>query len=115
MEFGNINVSINTQDINYTEAKFSRMIIREVYKNGVPNGIYHIKPKNNIKTAFLLEFLKKELPILLDVDLMDPEGELNLEYPIYLNSNMNRSDLIITFQSVDAKLDKFIKNHKNLN
>lgn len=110
MGFGNIAFSIDPQRIHYAEAEFSQLIVREVYDGNYPNGLYHIKSIKNINTAFLANFLKKEIPG--ELGLVDPDSILNIEFPIYLKAHGNRSSLVQDIELADAKLDKFIKNRQ---
>lgn len=111
MDFGNICFSMKPQEIHYTEAILSQLAIREVHDGEYPNGIYHIKPIGKVNLKFLVDFLKKEIP-RAEIEIIDVDGDINLEYPIYMISNDDRKNLVQNIQIADDKLDKFIKNRE---
>jgi len=113
MGLNSINMSVNPQEIHYSETELYRLIIREVYKDGIPTGVYHIKAKQNINHKFLVNFLKKNLSGV-EVDLIDPECVMELEYPIYMISHISRGALISNFGDADVKLDEFMKDREKL-
>jgi len=113
MDFNSISVSINPQKIEYSEAVFSRIIVREVYKDDIPTGVYHLKTKQNINHKFLINFLKNEISGA-EVDLIDPECVMELEYPIYMIAKTSRHILVNNIVNTDIKLDEFLKDREKL-
>jgi hypothetical protein len=93
------------EQISYAEATFKHFTIREVYINGKQKGEFHIKTDRNPSNLVIL--LRSHF-IGCSIDLIDPSGLLNLEYPIYLICKGN--PLILetvqqTFEKIDGEMN----------
>ena len=87
--------------------EFNLFIVREVLKDKKPIGEYHIKIKDGSTLENSVSYFKAQFPGC-GVGLIDPEGILNLEYPIYL---LVKDKLILeNINNIFSEIDKEINN-----
>lgn len=98
----------SVEHISYSEMEFKSFVVREVYINGKQKGEFHIRPKGNKSPENAVIFLRQYFP-QCSLDLIDPSGLLNLEYPIYLICKGNPM-IIDSIQQVFEKVDEDIGN-----
>ena len=92
--------------ISYNGMEFKSFLVREVYINGKQKGEFHIKPKSEKLLEGAVIYLRQYFP-QCSIDLVDPSGLLNLEFPIYLICKDNPM-IIDSIQQIFEKIDEDI-------
>lgn len=111
MKAYSFEMSMSPEDITYAVMEYGYFVVREVMIGDKPKGEYHIKilDRSNLRKA--VEFFQRELPGI-EVGMVDPSGELNLEYPIYAiaEGEMEQAGMMSSFEQIDATLNKHYGN-----
>ena len=102
--------NVEPKGISYGILEFDCFDIREVNIQGKPNGEYHAKIKDTNNNSDAILFFRRELGGDCEIGLVDPEGILNLEYPIYIKV---KDILIDSMNEVFHDINKTLSNHKN--
>jgi hypothetical protein len=105
MKSYSFGIEIKPDGIQYAEMEFNMFVAREVLRNGTAIGEYHIKIKDNSSLVNAVKYFKHQFPDC-DVGLIDPEGLLNLEYPIYLlvKNRLILDSIVDIFTEIDKEL-----------
>jgi hypothetical protein len=109
-----MDVGASAVDLGYKEKKYGELTVRQVIKSGKPNGEYHIKSKSNVRPQIIVDFFKIKVPDY-EVGLVDPDGVLGLEYPIYLILGTSLATNIAEhgFSIMDVEFQKHVNELKN--
>ena len=101
------SIEARPDGIQYAEMEYRSFVVREVMRNGKSIGEYHIKTKDASSNAGAVQYFKSHLNDC-EVGLVDPDGILNLEYPIYVTtkSNMVIDNIIEIFCDIDNKINE---------
>ena len=93
--------------IQYGEIGYNFFCAREVLREGKPVGEYHIKLNDNSSVQSAVTYFQNQLREC-EVGLVDPDGLLNLEYPIYIiiKDKMVLNDIANIFHEIDNELSK---------
>jgi len=101
--------SIKIENISYGDAFFRNFDLREVFIDGKSKGEFYVKLRyNNFKVHYNAAlFLASKLNDC-EVDLIDPENKLKLEFHIYIKT---KNDLMIeAMVNIMNDIDKCITN-----
>jgi hypothetical protein len=105
MKSYSFGIGIKADGIAYGEMEYNIFIAREVLRENKPIGEYHIKIKDGSSLANAVRYFQAQLPGC-DVGLIDPDGILNLEYPIYIivKSKLVQDNIVDIFREIDKDL-----------
>jgi hypothetical protein len=105
MKSYSFGIETSAKGIQYAEMEFNAFIAREVLINGKPKGEYHVKPKDDSSIINVCKFFQTQFAGC-DVGLIDPDGLLNLEYPIYIliSEPMILNSVVDIFRDIDKGL-----------
>ena len=105
MKSYSFGIEIKPDGIQYAEMEFNMFVAREVLRNGKAIGEYHIKIKDNSSLINAVKYFQHQFPDC-DVGLIDPDGFLNLEYPIYvlIKSRLILENVVGIFSEIDKEL-----------
>lgn len=100
-EFG---FGINASNITYGTIGYKSFEVREVLINNINTGEFHIKITDGSNPLSAIKYFQAQLPGC-EVGLIDPEGILNLEYPIFLivKNTMILGSINDIFTEIDSK------------
>lgn len=99
-------IEIRADGIQYAEMDFNLFVAREVLRDGKAIGEYHVKIKDNSSLINAVKYFKAQFSEC-DVGLIDPDGLLNLEYPIYIliKNRLILENVINIFRDIDKELN----------
>jgi len=109
MEAGNhmfpTSEDASAQNITYMEKDFPRFKIRQTIENGKKKDEYYLKTKGRLDAKKVLEYMKTAFTGC-EIDLLDPEKILNLEYDIYViaKDELIKGIMMDSFESLNVKL-----------
>jgi len=96
---------VHVEDINYSVIEFEFFGAREVLIGREPKGEYHVKINDSSSMGAALEFFKYFFSEC-EVDLIDVDNLLKLEYNIYIKvkDEMQKHWIMGRFEEADEKL-----------
>lgn len=99
------NTNMVAKPVEYNIVKLDKIEIREVLDVNGSKGEYHIRSNGNIKDDHLINYIRGGLPGC-DVGLVDPTGELKLDYPIFLivKDPMQKESMSEFFEGFDMAM-----------
>jgi len=92
---------------DYAIMEFDFFTIREVISNKGPTGEYHISINDNSNLKNAVQFFQRQF-VGQQIGLVDPSGELKLDYPIYLiiKDELMKSEAHGIFESINESLNQ---------
>ena len=105
-----VDVMIKPKKLDHEIEEFKVLIVRSIINYDKDFGsVCHIKSKINLKTDFLINFIRSNMPEY-DVGEFFKGGKIKLEYPIYVVTKdpIAASCMLDNFKNVDKELDEFI-------
>lgn len=100
------NLNMSVKPVSNQILKMNNIEVRRVLdKNEIPTGEFHIKPLNGSSEEKIIEFINKSFTGA-EFGLVDPSGELKLEYPIYLivKDEMQKEAVLEFFEQINSKV-----------
>ena len=100
-------MSMQPEDITYAITEYGYFVVREVLIGDVPKGEYHIKILDRSNLLKAVDFFRRELPGI-EVGLIDPTRDFDLEYPIYAitKDEMSKTGMPSSFGQIDNMLSE---------
>lgn len=111
---GDLNVSVKHKPLSYSIEELKVMIVKLILNDeNRSSGICHIKTKINLKSDFLSNFIKREIPFY---NVEEAFHGVKLEYPVFITTSdpINAEIMVEDLKRVDEKLNEFLKNRSSV-
>ena len=103
-------VPINPGELHYGYMEYSCFTVREVFIDERSNGEYHVSPDSlNLKEVINIF---KDAFNGFDIGVVDPSGDLNLAYSIYIIAKTEMQKLTVV--SIFEKINEILEEKLNL-